>query len=104
MQGASEQARHWAPERVKPEWESLEGRTWEGEYASELQKVGLPPPAVGLFLRSATDGLAFPMTILWALEKINTSEAWIKKGTLTIHVRTLHIIFSIFIELSWMHR
>lgn len=83
--GSNEPVR-WAPERVKDKWESLVGRTWEGEHVADLQNAGLPPPAIGPFLRSATDGLAFPMTILWALEKLNDGDAWTKKATLTIHV------------------
>lgn len=77
----------WAPERVKDKWESLEGCTWDGEYAADLQQMGMPPAAVGPFLRSASDGLASPMTILWALEKLKKSDAWTNKHTLTIHVR-----------------
>ncbi|EKM51464.1 uncharacterized protein PHACADRAFT_166026 [Phanerochaete carnosa HHB-10118-sp] len=86
VMGGSDEPVRWAPERVKRKWESLDGRTWEGEHAAELQDVGLPPLAVGPFLCSATDGLAFPMTILWALEKLNEGDAWTKKAILTIHV------------------
>ncbi|KAJ2927006.1 hypothetical protein H1R20_g10098, partial [Candolleomyces eurysporus] len=70
----------WAPERVMDEWSSLKGSTWEGEFASHLDV----PAGKGPFLRSASDGLALPMTILYALEVLNGE--WKPKDTLVIHV------------------
>ena len=78
----------WAPDRIKAKWESLEGRSWASEYEQELPA---PPQVVGPLLRNATDGLTFPQTILWALEKLNSDDAWTKKDTLTVHVYFVYL-------------
>ena len=83
----------WAPKRVKAQWESLEGRTWASEYRSELSG---PPEVVGPFLRNATDGLTYPLTILWGLEKLKKDDSWTRKDTLVIHVS-----FCVLVELVY---
>lgn len=80
----------WAPERTLPRWTPLAGKTWDSEFREELQRsVPLPPHALAPFLRFASDGLAWPMTIMWGLERLNEGDAWTKKNTLTIHVSVL---------------
>ncbi|KAG6906835.1 hypothetical protein DXG01_011768 [Tephrocybe rancida] len=77
----------WAPERAKPSWESLKGLTWETEYAAMVAKVFyIPDEAASPFVRAASVGLSMPMTILWALEHLNTDNEWTRKETLVIHV------------------
>ena len=75
-----------APERVLPQWTSLAGCAWAPDYERELPA---PPDVVGPFLRNVTDGLTFPLTILWALEKLNEDDAWTSKEVLNVHVRFL---------------
>ena len=54
--------------------------------------MGLPAQSIDLFLHDTSDGLAFPMTILYALEKLNDGRLWTEKESLTVHVgiRLLH--------------
>jgi mitochondrial splicing suppressor protein 51 len=50
----------------------------------------LPEEHLWPFVRGASEGLAMPMTILWALEYLNPNDtAWTQKETLEIHVRGL---------------
>ncbi|KAG6852908.1 hypothetical protein C0991_008251 [Blastosporella zonata] len=87
MAKASPNEFSWAPERVKPSWESLENTNWDKEYSSGISQVfGISTEAAGPFVRAASVGLSMPMTILWALEHLNTDDAWTRKDTLTIHV------------------
>ncbi|KAJ6511041.1 hypothetical protein C8R45DRAFT_892521 [Mycena sanguinolenta] len=77
----------WIPKRVKPEWVSLEGKSWEGEFDSDIRKLfGMPQAISSTFLMAAiSDTLAMPMTILYALSKLNGDE-WTRKQTLTVHI------------------
>jgi splicing suppressor protein 51 len=70
----------WAPERVMDKWLSIKGSTWEGEFANYLDV----PAGKAPFLRAASDGLALPMTTVYALEVLNGD--WKPKDTLVIHV------------------
>jgi len=87
----------WAPERVLGEWKSLKGASWLGEFGEELKSV-MPiseRTPLGPFLRTVSDGLSFPMTILAALELLNGESAeWTKKEVLSVHVSELVISFS----------
>lgn len=78
----------WAPSRIVDTWTSLSGRTWLTEFESDIvNDLRLPSTEVaGPFLRSASDALSMPMTILWGLEMLNTDDAWTRKDVLTIHV------------------
>jgi len=84
----------WAPERAKAKWMPLEqggdGKTcWEKEFGSDLEQAmhGARIPVIIPFLRAASIGLSMPMTILYALQKLNgEDESWTKKDTLIIHV------------------
>lgn len=78
----------WAPERVKAPWAPVDGLTWDGEFAEHLRSsVGIPANLpIAPWIRAASDNLTIPMTILYALEKLNDTDAWTKKPTLTIHV------------------
>ncbi|KAJ6511088.1 hypothetical protein C8R45DRAFT_1162526, partial [Mycena sanguinolenta] len=77
----------WLPTRVKPEWVTLEGKSWEGEFDSDIRKLfGMPQATPSTFLMAAiSDTLAMPMTILYALSKLNGDE-WTRKQTLTVHI------------------
>jgi splicing suppressor protein 51 len=88
MAGANMGEFRWAPERVLPKWESLEGTTMEQEFGVEMgEKHGIPEVARVPWMRAATDGVSMPMTILWALEVLNgKDDSWTKKDTLNIHV------------------
>ena len=75
----------WAPKRTKSQWTSLQCVDWN-DFEHEFRKdhtgeVDRPQS------RAATEGLAMPMTILWALENLNSDDPWTKKETLNIHVR-----------------
>jgi splicing suppressor protein 51 len=80
----------WAPERTKSAWHSLTGLTWEGELDDPLRgSLAKDIPAahpITPWIRSASDTLSRPMTILYALEKLNDDDGWTRKETLTIHV------------------
>ncbi|KAK7455903.1 hypothetical protein VKT23_010942 [Stygiomarasmius scandens] len=84
----------WAPERAKAKWMPLEqggdGKTcWEKEFGSDLEQAmhGVRIPVIIPFLRAASIGLSMPMTILYALQKLNgEDESWTKKDTLIIHI------------------
>ncbi|GJE95284.1 zinc finger MYND domain-containing protein [Phanerochaete sordida] len=75
----------WAPDRVLPRWAPLSG-DWESEYMSELVQAGLPPPARAPLLRAASDGLVLPLTILWALERLNEGDEWTRRREMTVHI------------------
>lgn len=82
----------WAPERVKPAWESLSGGSWWGEFEADLVRLlDFPRPAVPAILRAASDGLSMPMTILSALENLNRDDQWTRRNTLTIHVSPIAV-------------
>ncbi|KAG6884773.1 hypothetical protein C0993_008376 [Termitomyces sp. T159_Od127] len=77
----------WAPERIKPSWESLNNKSWDSEYASGIMEAfGLPAAMVGPFVRGASVALSMPMTIIYALERLNSDDQWTRKKTLNIHV------------------
>ena len=80
----------WTPERVKTQWESLEGRSWSSEYEGELD---CPSNLKASLLRDASERLTYPQTILWALEKLNTGDTWTKKDTLIVHVGYSLVLF-----------
>lgn len=79
----------WAPNRVKQAWLSLKGSNWQDELGADISsELGIPHgPALGPFIRAASDGLSMPMTILHALESLQKSDQWTRQGTLNIHVR-----------------
>ncbi|KAJ8075507.1 hypothetical protein PM082_021137 [Marasmius tenuissimus] len=65
----------WRPERHLSKWEPLKtgDKCWEEEFNASLQKevvASLGPVPPGSFLRSATQGLSMPMTILYALQQL----------------------------------
>lgn len=80
----------WAPERTLGMWRLVEPN-WAAQFEDELKKElrGSVPDGLSLepWLRAASDSLSFPMSILWALEKLNADDGWTKKETLNIHVR-----------------
>lgn len=88
------------PNRTKVRWETLQGRTWEDEYGSFKTQL-LMSGAQGC-LRHATVPLAYPLTILWALEKMNASKAWTRKASLRIDVST-HVSLSMRAECISLH-
>jgi hypothetical protein len=98
-QGAEGLPFRWAPERTLAQWRSVSpsdsdgeeaATAWEKEFGEDLKAfIGLPDDrSVWPFLRSASDALCMPMTILWALEKLNDGEEWTRQQTLTVHVST----------------
>lgn len=77
----------WSPEHIKSSWVSLKGTSWEAEYTNALaEHYRLPSNAVAPLVRAASEGLSMPMTILWALEHLNTDDSWTRKNTLIIHL------------------
>ncbi|KAJ6607178.1 hypothetical protein B0H10DRAFT_2073036 [Mycena sp. CBHHK59/15] len=88
MAGANAGEFMWAPERVKPEWASLKGSTWETEFADELRSFVRVPTSlpIGPWIRGASNTLTMPMTILYALEQLNETDAWASQNTLTVHI------------------
>ncbi|KAK1222306.1 hypothetical protein PQX77_014846 [Marasmius sp. AFHP31] len=82
----------WAPERHLLTWRSLKTgpNRWEEEFEASLQKefgenCELPMPLSSL-MRGASEGLSIPMTILHALQKLNSSDDWTRKRSLTLHL------------------
>ena len=91
MAGANAGNFKWAPERVKS-WSSVNDISWEGEFSQELaQFFSIPVASVGPWIRSASDALSLPMTILWALENLKEDDAWTRKETLVVHVRRVSL-------------
>ncbi|KAJ7183518.1 hypothetical protein C8R46DRAFT_1067191 [Mycena filopes] len=79
----------WAPERLKPSWVSVAGMSWEGEFGDEMRRsIGVPAERpMAPWVRAASEHLSMPMSILYALEKLNGGDdAWTKKHTLDIHI------------------
>ncbi|KAF9067976.1 hypothetical protein BDP27DRAFT_857555 [Rhodocollybia butyracea] len=78
----------WAPERIKSQWIPLpEVKTWDGEYGDELRNMaGGRGPPLDPFLRGASEGLSFPLTIIYALQSLNDNDEWTSKETLTVHI------------------
>ncbi|VDC00689.1 unnamed protein product [Peniophora sp. CBMAI 1063] len=84
----------WVPARIKEEWTSLNGADWGSEFGDLLrQELQLETPeqvqksiAYGPMLRSSTEGLSAPMSILYALENLYPDNSWTKKSTLSVHV------------------
>ncbi|KAJ7628736.1 hypothetical protein FB45DRAFT_43627 [Roridomyces roridus] len=86
------QRRVWVPARVSAAWTSLEGSTWEREFGDELHKyynIHAWSP-ISPWLRMVSDSLSMAMTIVYGLEKLNSSDAWTRKQMLTIHVLVGH--------------
>ncbi|KAL0576979.1 hypothetical protein V5O48_004989 [Marasmius crinis-equi] len=80
----------WAPERHLPTWTLLKtgSKCWEEEFDAVLEKekgfgslITRAP-----FLRAATDGLSMPMTILFALQNLKSSDSWSRSEKLVIHL------------------
>ena len=90
----SESGFQWVPERTKAQWTPLSAADWGSEFGDLLrqalhldtQEQAEKSITYGPMLRSSTQGLSMPMSILYALENLNPDEAWTKKSTLTIHV------------------
>ncbi|KAI3609917.1 zinc finger mynd domain-containing protein 17 [Moniliophthora roreri] len=82
----------WAPERTKSSWQPLESgpKNWEAEFGDDLKKgfggAAATPMTFMPFLRASTEGLSFPMTILYGLQKLKSGVEWTTKRTLTVHV------------------
>jgi splicing suppressor protein 51 len=81
----------WFPKRVKSEWVSLKGSSWEDEFGGEIRKsFGMPAPLPITFLiTAASDTLSMAMTILYGLNKLNDEDGWTRRRMLTVHVRIL---------------
>ncbi|KAF8963225.1 hypothetical protein BDZ97DRAFT_1661795 [Flammula alnicola] len=92
MAGANGGPFKWAPERTKPSWTSLRNIDWT-DFSDNLKKAFGPAvdrmAKLETVLRGVTEGLSMPMTILYALENLNTDDAWTKKDTINIHVSLL---------------
>ena len=84
MSGANRGEFKWAPERTKPTWTSLKGLDWN-DFRADVE-LSWPPEIRAQVLRSATEGLSMPMTILWALENLNDNDSWTRKEILNIQV------------------
>ncbi|KAL0069693.1 hypothetical protein AAF712_003351 [Marasmius tenuissimus] len=82
----------WAPERHLSTWRSLRTgpNCWEEEFEASLQKeLGAYcefPLTLASFMRGASEGLSIPMTILYALQKLSSSNDWTRKRSLTLHL------------------
>ena len=99
MGGANQGEFKWAPERTKPVWTSLKNIDWS-YFQEELNvaSTGLAEPFLELMMRGATEGLSMPMTILWALENLNSDDAWTRKHTLNIHVSRGSTVYALFLK------
>ncbi|KAJ6566568.1 hypothetical protein B0H19DRAFT_1138177 [Mycena capillaripes] len=76
------------PETRKDVWTALKDSSWERELGDELQSA-VPPGAVislGRQLRPVSKVLTMAMTILFALEHLNSTDEWTRQGTLTVHI------------------
>jgi len=96
----------WAPKRTKPQWTSLKSVDWN-DFKDEFWQdhAGEVDHPREVKFRAATEGLAMPMTILWALENLNSDDSWTKKETLNIHVRFPNLIVTgLRIERRRIHR
>ncbi|KAK7026781.1 hypothetical protein VNI00_015439 [Paramarasmius palmivorus] len=84
----------WAPERTKASWEPLKTGNgqgnWEAEFEEDLKKgfgdAAATPMAFMPFLRGSSEGLSFPMTILYGLQTLKSGDEWTKQKKLTVHV------------------
>ncbi|KAJ7112656.1 hypothetical protein C8R44DRAFT_632024 [Mycena epipterygia] len=74
------------PGAVRPAWTSLQGTTWEREFAAELRNIIPASLPLEPRLRSASNQLNMPITILYALEHLNDTDGWTRQETLTIHL------------------
>ena len=95
MTGAKIGEFRWGPERMLPQWATLEGKQIGAEFGEVLGKEqGILDSIMVPWMRGASDGLSMPMMILWALEKLNwPDEGWVKKEILTVHVSQLSLCF-----------
>ncbi|KAJ3509515.1 hypothetical protein NLJ89_g5186 [Agrocybe chaxingu] len=87
MAGAGQGPFTWAPERTKPEWQSVKGLGWD-DFAADL-KEKMPETlenALEPMLRAASEWLSMPMSTLLGLEYLNEGDEWTRKDTLEIHV------------------
>jgi splicing suppressor protein 51 len=77
---------------VKDRWDPLQGMTLEADFFPEILVKDDEAPRSEhelsrAFFRKDTDMLTLPLTILFALEKLNAGDdTWTKKNVLTIHV------------------
>ncbi|KIK50990.1 hypothetical protein GYMLUDRAFT_266004 [Collybiopsis luxurians FD-317 M1] len=85
----------WAPERVKDMWMPLPNEpAWDAEVGEHLRRMtkkhygdARRGPPTKPFICASSEGLSFPMTILYALQNLNQGDdGWTKKDTLTIHI------------------
>ncbi|KAJ7183481.1 hypothetical protein C8R46DRAFT_1308144 [Mycena filopes] len=64
----------FAPQRLNASWVSLAGMSWEGELRDEMRRFIGPLPAeppMSPWVNAASELLSMPMSILYALEKLN---------------------------------
>ncbi|KAL0576980.1 hypothetical protein V5O48_004990 [Marasmius crinis-equi] len=87
----------WAPERHLAGWKPLKAgdKCWEEDFDAPLQKEfgsgsTSSPATLAPFLRGATEGLSMPMTILYALQNLESSDDWTRKRSLTVHLLGAH--------------
>ncbi|KAJ6474577.1 hypothetical protein DFH09DRAFT_461466, partial [Mycena vulgaris] len=78
----------WAPNRIKATWTSVKGISWDAELGQEMRAAINIPEArpTAPWVRAASNNLSMPMTILYALERLNVDVAWTRKHTLTVHI------------------
>ncbi|KAJ7652662.1 hypothetical protein DFH06DRAFT_994915 [Mycena polygramma] len=102
----------WAPPRINAAWMPLAASSWEAQFGDELRSLpmfmGLPASfPLAPMIRVASDELTMPMTILYALEKLNDDDRWTRSPTLTVHIigasRQREVIFSMVFE-EILHR
>lgn len=96
MLGANQGEFKWAPERTKPVWTSLKNIDWtDFQEESKVAFTELPEPLLEPMFRGATEALSMPMTILWALENLNSDDSWIRMSTLNIHASRSRLVYII---------
>ncbi|KAJ7194843.1 hypothetical protein GGX14DRAFT_700829, partial [Mycena pura] len=84
--------RPWVPSRIANEWAPLasEGSVsqWEEAFGDELRReFNLTDEApVERYLWSISEPMSMSMTILYALQELNDTDAWTRSETLDIHV------------------
>ncbi|KAH9481764.1 hypothetical protein JR316_0006291 [Psilocybe cubensis] len=102
----------WSPEHIQPSWVSLRNTNWHKLLYSDLKSdmatnYGLRMSDAQLMpiLRGATENLSMSMTILWALELLNTDTSWTKKSALNIHILGVTIAELVAIDMEeLLHR
>ncbi|KAJ6626158.1 hypothetical protein B0H10DRAFT_547327 [Mycena sp. CBHHK59/15] len=82
----------WIPKRLKTGWvaltKDLEASRWEREFAVEIRAAFSlsARDTIGPYLWTASEHLSMPMTVLYALQEVNESDAWTRNETLVIHI------------------